>query len=166
MKTLYTLVAAQLNLLQIGMYSIGLSTFILNQVDAFCNVGHSFQLGTTPAESHTSPLLATQNKSIPSLISTNQFLAKIFTMDPLSFLKVHILQLTAITTLVTYGLARNKFTPGGVIAGISVSIIHMLHPWPAFFWLLTTFVFLGTMVTKVFFPFFVPQLRHATVTDR
>lgn len=70
-------------------------------------------------------------------------------MDLNSFLKAHSLQLTAIVALVTYGIARNKFTAGGVFAGIVVSIIHMLHPWPAFFWLLTIFVFLGTLVTKV-----------------
>ena len=70
-------------------------------------------------------------------------------MDPTLFAKQHAPQITAVVALVTYGIARNKFTAGGVIAGVFVSVIHMLHPWPAFFWLLTIFVFLGTLVTKV-----------------
>ena len=70
-------------------------------------------------------------------------------MDLPLFLRTHILQLTAVVGLVTYGLARNKFTPIGVLAGILVSGIHMLHPWSAFFWLLFIFVALGVAVTKV-----------------
>ncbi|KAK5165489.1 uncharacterized protein LTR77_009018 [Saxophila tyrrhenica] len=70
-------------------------------------------------------------------------------MDVAAFAKDHVPQITAVVALVSYGIARNKFTPGGLVAGVLVSIIHMLHPWPVFFWLLTVFVFLGTLVTKV-----------------
>lgn len=78
------------------------------------------------------------------------FLGRINTMDTVSnFAKDHAGQLTAVVGLITYGLARKKFTAGGVVAGIVVCMIHMIHPWPAFFWLLTIFVFVGVLVTKV-----------------
>lgn len=64
----------------------------------------------------------------------------------------HIPQLLATAALVTYATARNKLTPGGIAAGILVAGIHMLHPWPSFFWLLIVFFALGTGITKVYHP--------------
>ncbi|KAK5109005.1 hypothetical protein LTR62_007639 [Meristemomyces frigidus] len=58
-------------------------------------------------------------------------------------------QITATTALVTYAHTRHKLTPAGILAGILVAGIHMLHPWPAFFWLLIIFFVLGTGVTRV-----------------
>ncbi len=75
-------------------------------------------------------------------------------MDVTRFAREHVPQITAVTILVSYGVARNKFSPGGLVAGVLVSVVHMLHPWPAFFWLLTSFVFLGTLITKVSFLFY------------
>lgn len=66
-----------------------------------------------------------------------------------AFAREHIAQITATAGLVTYALARNKLTPGGIVAGVAVAIIHMAHPWPAFFWLLIAFFAVGTGVTKV-----------------
>ncbi|EMC91582.1 hypothetical protein BAUCODRAFT_116381 [Baudoinia panamericana UAMH 10762] len=57
--------------------------------------------------------------------------------------------MTATAGLVGYALIRNKLTPGGIIAGIAVAFVHMLHPWPAFFWLLIIFFLLGTLVTRI-----------------
>lgn len=70
-------------------------------------------------------------------------------MDITSFTKSHIPQITAIAGLVSYALARNKLTFGGIVAGVSVAVVHMVHPWPAFFWLLILFFLFGTVVTKV-----------------
>jgi len=66
-----------------------------------------------------------------------------------AFAREHVAQITATVGLVTYALARNKLTPGGIVAGVAVAIIHMAHPWPAFFWLLIAFFVVGTGVTKV-----------------
>jgi uncharacterized membrane protein len=84
-----------------------------------------------------------------SILPADQFFSLFNVMDIASFAKDHAAQLTAVIGLISYGLARKKFTAGGVAAGIFVCGIHMIHPWPAFFWLLTIFVFLGTLVTKV-----------------
>ena len=70
-------------------------------------------------------------------------------MDVTAFARSHAPQITAIIGLVTYSAARKKLTIGGIIAGILTSSIHMIHPWPAFFWLLVVFFLLGTAVTKV-----------------
>ncbi|EME40888.1 hypothetical protein DOTSEDRAFT_74443 [Dothistroma septosporum NZE10] len=71
------------------------------------------------------------------------------TLDIAAFAKGHISQITAITGLVTFAITKRKLTPGGIVAGILVATIHMIHPWPAFFWLLILFFLFGTMVTKI-----------------
>jgi uncharacterized protein (TIGR00297 family) len=65
------------------------------------------------------------------------------------FARTHIPQITGTTLVVSYALRRKKFTPDGVLAGIAVSLIHMIHPWPAFYWLLNVFVVLGVLITKI-----------------
>lgn len=70
-------------------------------------------------------------------------------MDLSTFAKDHVSQITATIGLVTYASARKKLTLGGILSGILVAGVHMLHPWPAFFWLLIIFFLLGTVVTKV-----------------
>lgn len=70
-------------------------------------------------------------------------------MSLLEFGRSHIPQIFATAGLVAYALKRNKLTTGGILAGIFVATIHMIHPWPAFFWLLILFFLFGTVVTKV-----------------
>ncbi|SMR58725.1 unnamed protein product [Zymoseptoria tritici ST99CH_1E4] len=70
-------------------------------------------------------------------------------MDMSTFAKEHVSQITATIGLVTFAIVKNKLTPAGIVAGIFVAFIHMLHPWPAFFWLLILFFFFGTVVTKI-----------------
>lgn len=70
-------------------------------------------------------------------------------MSLLEFAQSHIPQILATAGLVAYALKRNKLTTGGIFVGIFVATIHMLHPWPAFFWLLILFFLFGTVVTKV-----------------
>nr|POE51905.1 protein pgr [Quercus suber] len=70
-------------------------------------------------------------------------------MSVLEFVGSHIPQILATSALVTYAQLRNKLTPGGIAAGIFVAVIHMLHPWAAFFWLPILFFFLGTLVTRI-----------------
>ena len=66
-----------------------------------------------------------------------------------AFAQDHIPQITATIGLVTFAIARHKLTLGGIVAGIVVALAHMIHPWPAFFWLLIVFFLLGTVVTRV-----------------
>lgn len=69
---------------------------------------------------------------------------------PLSdFAMAHTPQILATAGLVAYALKRNKLTAGGIIMGILMAAAHMIHPWPAFFWLLILFFLFGTAVTKV-----------------
>ncbi|CAK3930143.1 Transmembrane 19 [Lecanosticta acicola] len=70
-------------------------------------------------------------------------------MDVSTFARDHVPQITATIGLVTYASTRRKLTLAGILAGILVAGIHMLHPWPAFFWLLIVFFVLGTGVTKI-----------------
>lgn len=70
-------------------------------------------------------------------------------MDISTFARTHVPQITGTALLVGYATLRNKLTLGGIFAGILVAFIHMLHPWPAFFWLLVLFFFLGTLVTRI-----------------
>lgn len=70
-------------------------------------------------------------------------------MSLLEFALSHVPQMLATAGLVAYALKRNKLTTGGIISGILVALIHMVHPWPAFFWLLISFFLFGTVVTKV-----------------
>ena len=70
-------------------------------------------------------------------------------MDIYTFARERVPQITATIGLVTFSLLAKKLTPGGIVAGTVVAIIHMLHPWPAIFWLLIMFFVLGTAVTKV-----------------
>ncbi|EME78233.1 uncharacterized protein MYCFIDRAFT_51566 [Pseudocercospora fijiensis CIRAD86] len=65
------------------------------------------------------------------------------------FLRQKAPEITATACLVAYAVLKNKLTPGGVFAGIITAAIHMLHPWPAFFWLLMVFFLFGTFVTKI-----------------
>ncbi|KAF2723768.1 hypothetical protein K431DRAFT_282461 [Polychaeton citri CBS 116435] len=66
-----------------------------------------------------------------------------------AFASTHIPQITATAGLVTFALAKHKLTPGGIVAAILTAFVHMLHPWPVFFWLLVTFFLGGVVVTKV-----------------
>jgi uncharacterized membrane protein len=71
-----------------------------------------------------------------------------------TFAHQHASQLTATVGLVTYAATRKKLTPAGIASGIVVALVHMVHPWPAFFWLLMVFFLVGTGVTKVCNVFF------------
>lgn len=70
-------------------------------------------------------------------------------MDLSAFAKDHVGQITATIGLVTFALAKNKLTPGGIITAMVVATIHMLDPYPLFFWLLVPFFLLGVLVTKI-----------------
>lgn len=70
-------------------------------------------------------------------------------MDLTAFARNHAGQITATIGLVTFALAKNKLTPGGIIVAIIVATIHMLDPYPVFFWLLVPFFLLGVLVTKI-----------------
>ncbi|KAF7186509.1 Protein PGR [Pseudocercospora fuligena] len=70
-------------------------------------------------------------------------------MDLLNFLRQKAPEITATAGLVAFAILKKKLTPGGVLAGIISATIHMLHPWPAFFWLLMVFFLFGTFVTKI-----------------
>lgn len=70
-------------------------------------------------------------------------------MDISLFAKAHVPEITATAGLVTFAATKNKLTPAGIVAGVLVAFIHMVHPWPSFFWLLIFFFFFGTVVTKV-----------------
>ncbi|KAI7512912.1 hypothetical protein KC347_g1976 [Hortaea werneckii] len=70
-------------------------------------------------------------------------------MDLTNFLQTHIPQITATVLLVTYSYQRSKLTIPGILTGIASATIHMLHPYPAFFWLLMLFFLLGTLVTRI-----------------
>lgn len=76
-------------------------------------------------------------------------LPKLPIMDLTAFARNHIGQITATIGLVTFALAKNKLTPGGIITAILVATIHMLDPYPVFFWLLVPFFLLGVLVTKI-----------------
>jgi uncharacterized membrane protein len=66
-----------------------------------------------------------------------------------SFAQDHLAEVAGTVGLVSYALLRNKLTPAGILAGILVAGVHMLHPWRAFFWLLIVFFLVGTLVTRV-----------------
>jgi uncharacterized protein (TIGR00297 family) len=70
-------------------------------------------------------------------------------MDISTFAQNHTGQIAATIGLVTFALAKNKLTPGGIVVAILVAFVHMLDPWPVFFWLLVPFFLLGVLVTKV-----------------
>ena len=70
-------------------------------------------------------------------------------MDITTFAQNHTGQIAATIGLVTFALAKNKLTPGGIVVAILVAFVHMLDPWPVFFWLLVPFFLLGVLVTKV-----------------
>lgn len=70
-------------------------------------------------------------------------------MDLTTFARNHAGQITATIGLVTFALAKNKLTPGGIIVATIVATIHMLDPYPVFFWLLVPFFLLGVLVTKI-----------------
>ncbi|KAM0717211.1 hypothetical protein Q7P37_007063 [Cladosporium fusiforme] len=76
-------------------------------------------------------------------------LPKIPIMDLTEFARNHAGQITATIGLVTFALAKNKLTPGGIITAIIVATVHMLDPYPVFFWLLVPFFLLGVLVTKI-----------------
>lgn len=61
----------------------------------------------------------------------------------------HPLQLLITSALVVYSLAKKKLTPDGVVAAVGTALVHMLHPWGVFFYLLVAFFLAGTIATKV-----------------
>ncbi|QIW99663.1 hypothetical protein AMS68_005181 [Peltaster fructicola] len=61
----------------------------------------------------------------------------------------HAYQITASIGLVTFALTKKKLTPAGVVSAILVAFVHMLDPYPVFFWLLVPFFLLGVLVTKI-----------------
>lgn len=70
-------------------------------------------------------------------------------MDVNTFARNHASQIAATIGLVTFALAKNKLTPGGIVVAILVATVHMLDPYPVFFWLLVPFFLLGVLVTKI-----------------
>lgn len=70
----------------------------------------------------------------------------------MDFVLQHKGQLGAVTALVVYSAAKNKLTPGGIVAAIVTAGIHMVHPWGVFFNLLVGFFIAGTLGTKVRIP--------------
>lgn len=76
-------------------------------------------------------------------------LPKLPIIDLRAFARDHAGQITATIGLVTFALAKNKLTPGGIVTAIVVATIHMLDPYPVFFWLLVPFFLLGVLVTKI-----------------
>ncbi|KAF2764995.1 hypothetical protein EJ03DRAFT_355300 [Teratosphaeria nubilosa] len=66
-----------------------------------------------------------------------------------TFTQSHIPEITGTTLLATYATLRHKLTPLGTLSGIAVATLHMLHPSPAYFWLLIVFFALGTLVTRI-----------------
>lgn len=68
-----------------------------------------------------------------------------------SFGAEHPLQILITAGLVVYSLAKNKLTGDGIVAAVVTAVIHMLHPWGVFFYLLVTFFMAGTVATKVCF---------------
>lgn len=70
-------------------------------------------------------------------------------VDLAAFARDHVAEITGTVGLVTYAQLRNKLTPGGIVAGVVVAFVHMLHPWKTFFWLLFVFFLIGTLVTRV-----------------
>ncbi|KAG9843353.1 hypothetical protein KCU98_g8172, partial [Aureobasidium melanogenum] len=67
----------------------------------------------------------------------------------MDFVLQHKGQLGVVTALVVYSAAKNKLTPGGIIAAIVTAGIHMVHPWGVFFNLLVGFFIAGTLGTKI-----------------
>ncbi|KAG9837893.1 hypothetical protein KCU98_g10470, partial [Aureobasidium melanogenum] len=67
----------------------------------------------------------------------------------MDFALQHKGQLGVVTALVVYSAAKNKLTPGGIIAAIVTAGIHMVHPWGVFFNLLVGFFIAGTLGTKI-----------------
>ncbi|KAG9952125.1 hypothetical protein KCU85_g2345, partial [Aureobasidium melanogenum] len=67
----------------------------------------------------------------------------------MDFVLQHKGQLGAVTALVVYSAAKNKLTPGGIVAAIVTAGIHMVHPWGVFFNLLVGFFIAGTLGTKI-----------------
>ncbi|KAK6008184.1 hypothetical protein QM012_000087 [Aureobasidium pullulans] len=67
----------------------------------------------------------------------------------MDFVLQHKGQLGVVTALVVYSAAKNKLTPGGIIAAIMTAGIHMVHPWGVFFNLLVGFFIAGTVGTKI-----------------
>ena len=99
-------------------------------------------------------LLASQSNIFLSP-STSQTINQVIRRDQISimslleFAQSRVPQILATAALVGYALKRNKLTNGGIFAGIFVAVVHMISPWPAFFWLLILFFLFGTVVTKV-----------------
>ncbi|KAI5195856.1 hypothetical protein AUEXF2481DRAFT_39793 [Aureobasidium subglaciale EXF-2481] len=67
----------------------------------------------------------------------------------MDFALQHKGQLGAVTALVLYSAAKNKLTPGGIVAAVVTAEIHMMHPWGVFFNLLVGFFIAGTVGTKI-----------------
>ena len=59
------------------------------------------------------------------------------------------LAVPATTALVWRAYSRKSLTPAGIVTAALTAIVHALHPWSAFFSLLSVFFLSGTAVTKV-----------------
>lgn len=66
-----------------------------------------------------------------------------------AFGAAHPLQITITAGLVVYSVSKKKLTPDGIAAAVVTAVVHMLHPWGVFFYLLVTFFLAGTIATKV-----------------
>jgi len=66
-----------------------------------------------------------------------------------AFGAAHPLQIAITTVLVVHSSTKKKLTPDGIVAAVVTAVIHMLHPWGVFFYLLVTFFLAGTIATKV-----------------
>ena len=66
-----------------------------------------------------------------------------------SFGAAHPAQITITAGLVAYSFTKKKLTPDGIVAAVVTAVVHMMHPWSVFFYLLVTFFLAGTTATKV-----------------
>jgi uncharacterized membrane protein len=54
-----------------------------------------------------------------------------------------------IAALVYRAWSHKSLTPIGIATAFATAVVHAIHPWGAFFFLLATFFLAGTAVTKV-----------------
>ena len=60
-----------------------------------------------------------------------------------------IIAVPAIVALVYRAYSRNSLTPIGILFAFLTAVVHAIHPWSVFFFLLTTFFLAGTFITKI-----------------
>lgn len=87
------------------------------------------------------------------------------TKEVQSFVGGHPVQILVTIGLVTYAVTKNKLTPGGIVAAVVTAVVHMLHPWSVFFYLLITFFALGTAATKVRQVILLHHLNHLSAPE-